>query len=410
MIAIDEIEKKYGIEIALVLLCCRVHFKTESIQNLQAFIDEKKIDWQYVQTLASYHRIEPLVFKILSALKVPETIHRQIKQKQHQLIQQSFRNALETERIIHLLKQNGIDCLPYKGVAFSKQFYGDIISRESSDIDLVISPDAFEKVISLMCKDGYYFESRVEYEYLKHKFKNYTKEINFNKFENDQRIFHIEFHWKISDNRIKLKKSINEILYVEGLPDTLAREMVKMMGVHEHYVAVFVHHSMNDGFSVLRNIIDLATIANEQNREINHLAIQRMLLNLKLSQAAKICSIITSDILGLKIPLFADQHFYIGKNIKQHFTDQLLHEKMIGYHFQIKPINKNILLLRENISEKIKYLIGCMELRFTPSPKDFRTFNLPRGFYFLYFIIKPFRSLFNRVNTEEAKQIAKSQK
>ncbi|HRB80121.1 MAG TPA: hypothetical protein PKY86_07935, partial [Niabella sp.] len=205
-------------------------------------------------------------------------------------------------------------------------------------------------------------------------------------------------------------KAANEILYKKGQPIILAREKVDALDVNGHYVAVFVHHSMNDGFCVLRNLVDLGQITTIKSDELKIEFITETLAKLNLTQSTRICSFLSNKLLGIQLPIINDSLIPIKGKLARHFINQLLYKKMIGYHFKIRPINKSILYLKENTSEKLKYLMGCVELRFTPSPKDIRTFNLPRGLYFLYAILKPIRSLFNRVNADEAKQIAKGQK
>ncbi|MCH5689065.1 nucleotidyltransferase family protein [Niabella sp. W65] len=132
MILIEDVKSKYGTEIAMVLLCCRLHFNTEKLSSLQHYIDTCEINWDEVIYLSKYHRIEPVVYKILSKVDLPAAIASRVKQSQFFLVQNNFKQALETERIIELLESRGIKCTPYKGVAFSRQFYGDIISRSQA--------------------------------------------------------------------------------------------------------------------------------------------------------------------------------------------------------------------------------------------------------------------------------------
>ncbi|MFN5608026.1 MAG: hypothetical protein ACK483_10015, partial [Bacteroidota bacterium] len=70
MLALDQIATLYGKPMALVVQCCRVHFKTDSIKNLnekiEKFGDEKlaKI-LKRVQLLSRLHRIRPVVYRVL---------------------------------------------------------------------------------------------------------------------------------------------------------------------------------------------------------------------------------------------------------------------------------------------------------------------------------------------------------
>jgi hypothetical protein len=64
MIAISEIKKEYGdSSIALVVLCCRIHFKTAEISDLKDFVNDNDIDWGNFIKLCRKHRIRPLINK-----------------------------------------------------------------------------------------------------------------------------------------------------------------------------------------------------------------------------------------------------------------------------------------------------------------------------------------------------------
>ena len=163
--------------------------------------------------LSGYHRLKPIVYQILSAANIPPPIATQIKQEQLYLIQQNFKQGLEAERIIEQVNECGIWCVPYKGLSFAKQFYGNITSRESSDIDLVIHYSDFEKVLKLMLSSGYSFENQLEYNYFKKDIFKREKSLDFNKYKNGSREFHVEFHWRISPNTLVIKEAANTLLF-----------------------------------------------------------------------------------------------------------------------------------------------------------------------------------------------------
>ncbi|MCH5715069.1 nucleotidyltransferase domain-containing protein [Niabella hibiscisoli] len=302
MIPTQDVKSKYGIEIAVVLLCCRLHFNTEELSTLQRCIDTDTIDWNDVIYLSKYHRIEPIVYKILSKVRLPAAVVSRIKQSQFALVQNNFKQALETERIITLLETKGIECTPYKGVAFSGQFYGDIISRESSDIDLVISHKDFREVLKLMIADGYLFENEVEYSYFKEQIFTKSNSLNFDKFKNDVREFHIEFHWRITENFIRIHKQAHAQLFNNSDKITLARREVNALNANAHYLTLFIHHSNHDGFRVLKNIVDLCQINYANNSAIDALYIKEAFTNLRLVKAADVCCYLSSELMGVHLP------------------------------------------------------------------------------------------------------------
>lgn len=410
MIPLHDISSKYGNEIALAVLCCRIHFKTEPGISLQPFIDSHTIDWHHVLYLCDYHRIEPVVYKVLGNAKIPANIAAEMKQRRMFLIQQSFKQAVETERIITFLSTNGISCVPYKGVAFSLQFYGDLVSRESSDIDLVIYNQDFDTLIRLMENSGYAIENRLEYNYFRNDIVKRAKELNFNRYKGGSREFHVEFHWQISDHINRVAKKANTFFINAPEKEILVKNNIEMLDVNAHYLAVFIHHSNNDAFSVLRNIVDLAQIACSTHSSVDISYIRQQMKDFHLTKAANICGYLTGSILGVDYPLCKETRRKPEPDkVKDFFLAQLLDRQKLGEHFKIKPVKRSILYLKDRPMDKFNYLVACACMRFTPSRKDIRVFNLPKRFYFLYFILKPFRSLLSPVSNQEEKDAAQKQ-
>ncbi|WP_346237996.1 nucleotidyltransferase domain-containing protein [Niabella insulamsoli] len=408
MIAIKNIIENYGSEMALVLLCSRVYFGTETNSAVKQLIDESNIDWNHVMALANYHRIEPIIYKVLTDEIMPQDIALKIRQRQHFLIQQSFKRAVEAERLIHLFASHRIKCVPYKGSLLSKLLYGDIVSRESSDIDLVIDPKDFEKVLALMKKEGFLFESQLEYNFYKKDLYKKKKDVSFNKYEGGLRIFHIEFHWQITDRANQIDDRIGSLLYQTYTRDSIVKKEIDVLEVNAHLTAVFVHHAMNDGLSILRNLIDIGRMSKADNPAIDFRIIQNNLSRFHLKKAMAVCSFLSDQLLGVALP-FTETDLSLKPQIKSFFINQMMKKDEIGKRFETALFYKSNLFLKDTAYEKVKYLLANVRLRFIPSRKDIRIFRLPKSMWVCYIFLKPFRSLLNPADNLEEKEIAKRQ-
>lgn len=404
MIPIPDVKSKYGTEIAIVLLCCRLDFNTEKPQVLQQYIDTYAIDWDEVIYLSKYHRIEPIIYKILSKAHLPAAVAARVKQSQFFLVQNNFKQALETERIIGLLETKGIGCTPYKGVAFSKQFYGDIVSRESSDIDLVVSHTDFHKVLELMTTDGYIFENDVEYAYFKENIFSKSNSLNFDKFKDDIREFHIEFHWRITENFIRIHNQAHTQLFNNSDKIILAKREVNALNASAHYVTIFIHHSNHDGFRVLRNIVDLCQINFSNNPGIDIQYINEAFKNLKLVRAADTCCYLSKELLGIQLPFSKAGTTSISVKLKTFFIGRLLGKRSYRDSALDNLDNRSQLYLKDSLSAKIEFLFAGLKQRAMPSTEDLQTFKLHRNFSFLYPILKPFRLLTKGIDRKHVKK------
>ncbi len=105
MLALDQITTLYDEPMALLIQCCRVHFKTDSIESLNEKIKKFGKDklaevLKRVQLLSRLHRIRPVVYRVLLNTIVPEEFKTLLKNELHNITLKNFELAKETERIV----------------------------------------------------------------------------------------------------------------------------------------------------------------------------------------------------------------------------------------------------------------------------------------------------------------------
>ncbi len=263
MLALDQIATLYGEPMALLIQCCRVHFKADSIENLNEKIErlgeEKRAEvLKKVQLLSRLHRIRPVVYRVLLNTIAPEQFKTLLKNELHSITLKNFELAKETERIVKRLEAANIVAIPYKGVAFSKQFYGDISMRESSDIDLAIDPNSLLAIKPLLEEDGYVIAagmedpSKASANYYKE-----NKDLCFDKITTRER-FHIELHWMITHPNYQAPANLNKIDSAQLVNSELAGTQLKFLEPAEHFRATLLHHLLHDGMEYLKLLVDIA--------------------------------------------------------------------------------------------------------------------------------------------------------
>jgi len=263
MLALDQIAIIYGEPMALLIQCCRVHFKTDSIENLNEKIEKFGEDklaevLKRVQLLSRLHRIRPVVYRVLLNTIAPEQFKTLLKNELHSITLKNFELAKETETIVKKLEAGNILAIPYKGVSFSKQFYGDISMRESSDIDLAIDPTSLLAIKPLLEEDGYVVAAGME-EPTKASINYYieNKDLCFDKATTKEH-FHIELHWMITHPNYQAPVNLNKIDTCQILESELAGTQLKFLEPAEHFRAALLHHLLHDGMEYLKLLVDIA--------------------------------------------------------------------------------------------------------------------------------------------------------
>jgi hypothetical protein len=394
MISIEKIKHDFGKEIALVILCCRVHFKKAAIQQVNDFITEFDINYKLFLKLCTIHRVRPVVFKIILQAKISAELSTIIKQQYSSLTKKSWLHAVETERITALLKRDSVTATAYKGAAFSKQFYHDLSSRESSDIDLVIQKNDLDAIIGILEKDGYLSELKDIREYLGDKYFYYYKDYSLNKFAGGKRLFHIDMHWSIAENHFNLSKSSNNLIYDKTEKIVLLTNNIETIDKTSHFLSVFIHHAIKDTFQNLKVLLDIAQCFTDEASSINWEEVNLTVDNLQLNKSFNLSIVLAEQLFGVQLSIYKNAS--VDYKLNQHFLKQLCADTLIYLKDKKgKDLIYNQLLVRNNLKSKMQFSINYIKYLFSPMHPDFRLFHLPRYLFFMYPFLKPFRFIYN---------------
>lgn len=393
MIGTGQIRQKHGNDIAAIILCCRVFLGTASPDELNGFIKENPIDWDRFMYLSRMHRIRPVVYKTISLIEIPGTIKKRVHDEYAKVTFYNWKRSAETERIILLLKERGIEALPYKGTSYSMQFYGDLVSRESNDIDLVIDPLFLNRTIPVLKEDGYLPELEDVYVYLGNKYLSFYKDFNLNKFSGKRRTFHIELHWGIADTNMGISSRANALIVQSNNPLPFVKNTINTLNSFPHFSAILIHHSIKDNFKFLKNVMDISQGFKQQEVQNHAEKLEGDLKEFGLKKALDVSVALSWQLMG--VSLTAGQEAKNPDKVTDYFIDHICSRE-----FGLSDSKKNAIesmretaLLKDSRLSKIKFYFICLKHRFIPTHADFRAIRLPKSIFFLYYFIKPFRTL-----------------
>ena len=386
MLALDQIANLYGEPMALLIQCCRVHFKTEPIEGLNETIAKKGEDkiegvLKKVQLLSRLHRIRPVVYRALLNASVSIEFKTALKNELHSITLQNFEIAKETERIVKKLTTVGITAIPYKGVAFSKQFYGDISMRESTDIDLAIDASDLLAIQPQFEEDGYAIAAGMENP-VKASTTYYTenKDLCFDKVTSNHQ-FHLELHWMVTHPRYQAPTNLNKINIAETVESELGGTSLRFLEPTEHLRATLLHHLLHDGMEYINLLTDItqAQLAIRRNlqeaEKLNYKNVKINLLNEKIAEL--------------------EQHYNVAPIFLA--IEDLFGVSQVSKQTNNNPLSASIIdyCLRSTIGRyqrhRVFSLIGHYQrtlsnrVRFIKNKKDKRRFQIS----YLHYLIKP---------------------
>ena len=398
MQALDRIATLYGEPMALLIQCCRVHFKTDSIESLnkkiEKFSDEKLVEiLKRVQLLSRLHRIRPVVYRVLLNTIVPEQFKTLLKNELHSITLKNFELAKETERIVKKLEAANIVVIPYKGVAFSKQFYGDISMRESSDIDLAIDPNILLAIRPLLEEDGYVIAAGME-DPSKASANYYieNKDLCFDKITTRER-FHIELHWMITHPNYQAPANLNKIDTAQLVDSELAGTQLKFLEPAEHFKATLLHHLLHDGMEYLKLLIDIA----QAHTRMSNISVNEKALQLEQHYNVVPIFLAIKDLFGISQvskqknnnPLSTSIIDYCLRSTVGRYQRHRVFS-LIG-HYQ-RALGNRVRFIK-NKKDKRRFQISYVHGLVKPGLGERKWIPLPSYLHGLYYFIRPIRIL-----------------
>ena len=275
--------------------------------------------------------------------------------------------------------------------------------RESSDIDLIITPDNLPKAIETLEKDGYSPYQKEYYQWVGHQnFIQFHKDFSFDKHEGSTRIHHVELHFNIIGKTIYLPDYRNTFTTQPTTNYQLFQKEVDCLVPVEHFRAVALHHMLMDSMGYLKTVVDFTQmwIQIDDLRNKNELSADEIQILKAMGEQYNLPLIhnTINDLLGIKA---ANQTTIKTKN-------KLIIRILNGDY---RKVRKNDSPLFDTISftynhlkyssyfyartpDKLKYLLKSILSFMHPQPEDCLAINLPKNLYFLYYFIRPFRLLF----------------
>jgi hypothetical protein len=408
MLPIEKIGADHGTSMGLVIQACRVFLQTATPRSLDVLIEKQPINWQEVALLSRMHRIRPVVFRVVMESVAPAAIKEQLKRELQRITLLNFSIATETERLISLLEKNSISAIPYKGVAYSKQFYDDIA--------MVIAADDLPKTFTLFEKEGYHAPNTSLYQRIGHKrYTTQEKDLCYDKTDSGGNRFHVELHYMVTHPRFGAPATANRFDLSKTIGSELNTGNARFLLPAEHFRAITLHHLLHDGLEYLKIFVDLAVgvkrISGQHQpvAEVHHppdttgqpLKNQHSVFSLGSLDATyktNVLYIVMDNLLGIGKAAIENKtveeeqlavrfiHFNLNSTIGRYKRHKVL---SLLSHYN-RTIRNRVALIRDHTQRRQFATTYWINL-FMPQQADEEALRLPRWLTPLYFFIRPIR-------------------
>jgi hypothetical protein len=368
-------------------------------------------------SLATRHGILPLVYKTLrhldteskpdlagseSSLNILQPSNRatqyinapltdngllsELKAHYINISQKNIFMTAELLRIMKLFEKNGIHALAFKGPALAHMAYGDITLRQFGDLDIYVQKSDIARIARILEKDKY--DARVDLKFFNNDaFLNVNSDVQF--YRESGNIL-IEIHWTVFRNTFSsTMKNIDlwdkpSIVHIQNktLYTFKTETLLLYLCMHGSKHTWERIEWITDIDRLIRaadtldwdEVYRLARIADGVTMLELGLLLSSELFNTPLSEnivnnltSNKKCSQLVNDVLSL----LNQKNDILNTELKKNYR-----------HFRFH------LSLRDSMQSKFGFI---MKTLLPLKSSDVELINLPKGLYFVYYFLRPFR-------------------
>jgi len=150
----------WNLERKLILLLARVTFDQDVKTQIREIINNHKLDWGYIISVASTNKVCTLIFRNLFDLipetSVPSDIKTEYRCLKLKLGVHNKHIFNQYDLVTETLEKYGVSAFPLKGSWLLPHLYKDLSLRSVNDIDCLFDKDDERKLIDAMGSIGYF--------------------------------------------------------------------------------------------------------------------------------------------------------------------------------------------------------------------------------------------------------------
>lgn len=365
-------------EWSLLLTACSDNVRPQEPELIRSHC--RSVQWRVLFDLAERHGVHALLCQALLKVDdaVPPAEVRILKQLQQTNLHKSLFLARELIRIVDQLSQNGIEVMPYKGVALAEAIYGDIALRKAGDIDVLIHARDLSHVRQAVRELGYVphenFSAAQERAYIKNGYE-YA-------FDGAAGRNLLEVQWAIQPRFYGVDFD-QEALFKRSVTSTVAGHALKLPSAEDLFL-VLALHAAKHVWGRLIWLCDLARLSRTPALDWNWIGVQAR--ELGIARILRVTLLLTRDLLSTEIPAAADaaispdpEAAALVDEIRTYITSARTYDVESLSYFRL------MLCLRENRADRLRFL---RRLIFTPGPGEWSAVRLPQPLSPLYRVIR----------------------
>lgn len=338
------------------------------------------VEWDALLRLADHHGTSSLVYQNLARISdaVPSQILALLRERHETNIHKSLFLTRELIRILDCLERLGIEVIPYKGVALSETFYGDLALRQSGDIDLFVRTKDVARVKAAVRELGFIprltIPAAAERDYIAAGY-----EATFDSAAGKNLL---ELQWALQPRYFAVDFDMDG-LFQRAISVTVAGRAMKTPSPEDLLLVLSVHAAKHV-WGRLIWLRDIAQIMKLQN--LNWGWIEGQAKQIGIERILRLTLLLTNHFLGTAIPAPLERAIAEDRAVLQ-FAGEISPAIVRGATYEQEQVTyfRLMMRLRERRADRMRFLT---RLTFTPGPGEWEALRLPAPLFPLYRLVR----------------------
>ncbi len=408
---IKDLDTNLSADHKLLLNCARTHLSLSNIRDIKVLLNQIT-DWPTLIQLARRHGVLPLLYqnlKLTSAKDIDDQVLEQLQSFSQKTALQNTIFTRDLLNILTLLNRNDIQALPFKGPTLAVSAYKNLSLRSFCDLDILIPNKDCLKAIDVLVTQGHYQPIR-EWHFLNKKWEDtYLK--SYREFSLTNGIVSIDLHQYLTVEGYLSSEFSFEYLWNNHETIDIASQSIPNFGQIDLLLYLCVHAS-KECWRKLKWICDISEFV-QVNPDLDWHRLFDRAQTLHCERRVLTGLLLAHYLLELPLPEIVshraekDQICYA---LTAEFIQRLFwQDNQLGRQFTIEKFYLHLKSL-ENIEDKLKSWeelnrqLKTIFIKLLPNSKDYGYLPLPKSLNFIYYFIRPYRMLQEKISYDRNKK------
>lgn len=287
----------------------------------------------------------------------------------------------------HCLCATGLPYCYVKGLMLGWLLHGDLTTRVTRDIDVMVRPEDVASFRSCLLSAGY--EEVYHFPLAHQKYARWlNREAVFRKRLSAGVYVHVELQW-------------SPVLAMYGIPVDTARlfegsRLVSLGGfdwrmpsTEAHLVVLLLHHGVTDGWRALRHVLDLSLFLRRMGGEIDWAGMRALLRAMGMMRNASAGFALCRALAGVQVP----EGFEVGEGLFRRLEASLLSERPLTRDQRTWAFLRRQWMLADGTRGKVRLVLGQVRKAVSPGLLELEGIPLPSRLFPVYYVCRPLRPL-----------------